>query len=206
VPALDRDREQLPLLDQLRDGGGRALGADPVVVAQALRAADAVRDRRPADQLDQGVLDARDRRRQHLGGEHPLGRGIDDLELAVAPGDRDLPGHVEVVEHLAGGRPVPAPVAAIARRSVVDVTCRALPTASDLGEHVGLERRVVVSGEPLSALLPVVVHPVLHHRHSSTGMNAWTCAQYSTIRRGRRSAARRRSSTSYGPIREYSGM
>ena len=32
--------------------------------------------------------------------------------------------------------------------------------------------------------------------HRSTGMNAWTCAQYSTIRRGDRSLARRSSSVS----------
>ena len=172
LPALHGDRGQLPRLDELldRDLGarlaGRGLEAQAVVVGEVGPARHAVGPGGQADEPGDRVLRRRRRRVEHGGRQHPLGQVVEHLELAGAPGDRDVADEEEVVEDLARLRPVPAPVLLGARAGaelLLEVARRHRSAVADRVEHARLE--VGVGREaPLAALGAVLLHPVAHQR------------------------------------------
>ena len=170
VPALDADRLELTLSDQVLDRPERGpvavdrLEPHAVVVGQATRGRHAVRPRGPADELTVGLVEGGRRGREHVGGQHPLGKVVPDLELAVAPGDGDLAGHVEVVERALGGRPVPSPVLLVPRQAVIEVARGGGSPVGDLGHQVLDELLADLAPPPLVLLGAVGVHPEPHHR------------------------------------------
>ena len=166
LPALDPHRQQLAVLDQLVDGAGcrPALGLQPVVVGQAAHRRHPV-GRAPRAGPARGRPPRRRRRaRQDLGREHPLGQVVDQLELAVAAGDREVADQEEVVERLAWSPTSSSPSgpsrAARRRRG----RARSRPRASATSASSRSARSSSTSSHHLPSLRAVGLHPVLHHR------------------------------------------
>ena len=138
LPPLDRDRQQLAVLDELVDRDLRDVGAfatlqlEPVVVDEAADRCDPVAAGGTPDQLLGRLGLRRHRGGQYCWGQHPLGHVVDGLELRVAPGNRQVAGEEQVVETLARLGPVPAPVDLLARRAVVEVPSRRRTTVAHL--------------------------------------------------------------------------
>ena len=105
-----------------------------------------------------------DRRRQDRGGQHPLGHVVDRLELRVARGDREVAHQVEVVQRLAGLRPVPAPVDLLARTAVVEVARGRGPAVADLVEDSVDVAEVGLHPRPPPRAVAEELHARSHHR------------------------------------------
>ena len=205
LPALHRHRGQLPRLDQLVDRdlrarlAGRRLEAQAVVVGQAAAARDAVRARGTAYELGDRVLRRRGGRVEDGGGQHPLGDVVERPRTGCcAPRSRRRPR----------GRGSRAPCATPTSSSPSCSLVRGpvLNSSSRSRAVTGPRSRTASSTRGSRSASAVKPHLPRSERyfsircrisgHRSTGIRAWTCAQYSTTRRGRRSAARRSRSTS----------
>ena len=130
-------------------------------------------------------------RREHRGREHPLGQVVDRLELRVAAGDG------EVARRRRGSR---APCGPPTSSSPSRPCCRGPPSSRSRAVEAPRSR----TWASTCVDEPGLVRNHAPHRglsrkasirwritgHRSTGMKAWTCAQYSTIRRGFCSEAR----------------